>query len=173
MALYNSGSTQGMSTPRDKPSFGNIVIPYTQGLWESFKKICEQYGIHTHFKGSSTLRQLLARPKDQDPKEKKNGVIYSYQCGETACNEEYIGKTSRTLGGRYRKHLKQPFPIHVCIQQTGHDSTPDNFSILGREDHKGGNLHQCKQSHSLQEYWLSSILIISGIESFLTPLALK
>ena len=73
------------------------------------------------------------RPMDQDPKEKKSGVIYSYQCEETACNEEYIGGTLRTLGERYREHLKQTFPIYVHIQQTGHNSTPDNFSILGRE----------------------------------------
>ena len=100
---YNpSDSTQGRSTPRDKPSVGNIVIPYTQGLWtasrrsvgsivsvipytqelgDSFKKICGRYSIHIHFKGSSTLNQLLVRTKDQDLKEKKSGVIYSYQCG--------------------------------------------------------------------------------------------
>ena len=100
-----SGSTQGSSTPRDKPSIGNIVISYTQGLGEIFKKICMRYGIHTHFMGSSILRQLLVRPKDQDPKEKKSVVIYSYQCGETASDEEYIGETSRTLGERYREHL--------------------------------------------------------------------
>ena len=84
--------------------------------------------------GSSTLRQLLVRPKDQDSKEKKSGVIYSYQCGETACHEEYIGETSRTLGERYIEHWKQPSPFHVHIQQAAHNSTPGNFSILGRED---------------------------------------
>ena len=129
-----SRNTQGRATPRDKPSIGNIVIPYTQGLGKSFKKICRRYSINTHFKGSSTLRQLLVRPKDQDPKKKKCGVIYSYQCGKAACYEEYIGETSQTLGERYREHLKQPSPIHVHIQQTGHNSTPDNFIIPGRED---------------------------------------
>ena len=82
------GSTQGRSTPRDKPSIGNIVIPYTKRLGESFKKICGGCEIHTPFKGSSTLKQLSFRPKDQDPKEKNSGVIYSFQCGDTACDEE-------------------------------------------------------------------------------------
>ena len=98
------------------------------------KKICGRYGICTHSKGSSTLKQLLVRPKDQDPEEKISGVIYSYQCSETACNEEYIWETSRTLGERYGEHLKQSSPIYVHIQQTGHNSTSDNFNILGRDD---------------------------------------
>ena len=45
-----------------------------------------------------TIQQLLVRPKDQDLKEKKSVVIYSYQCGAIDCGEEYIGETSRTMG---------------------------------------------------------------------------
>ena len=74
------------------------------------------------------------KPKDQDHKDKKSGVIYSYQCGDLACDEEYIGETARTLGERYIEHLKQPFPIHAHIQQTGHTTTRKNFNIIGRED---------------------------------------
>ena len=110
------------------------MIPYTQGLGENFKTICREYGIHTHFKVNMTLSQLLVKHKDQDPKMKKSGDIYSYQCGELACNEEYIEETSRPLGERYREHLKEPSPIHVHILQSGHNSTPDKFNILGRED---------------------------------------
>ena len=56
---------------------------------------------------------MLVRPKDQDPKEKKSGVIYRYQCGAIDCVEEYISETSRTLGERYKEHLKEPSPIQV------------------------------------------------------------
>ena len=59
------------------------------------------YGIQTYFRGNRTLKHILVRPKDQDPKEKKSGVIYSYQCGAMDCGEEYISDTSRTLGERY------------------------------------------------------------------------
>ena len=45
------------------------------------------------FNGNKTLKQLLVRPKDQDPKEKKSGVIYSYQCEAIDCGKEYIGET--------------------------------------------------------------------------------
>ena len=76
---------------------------------------------------------MLVRPKDQEPKEKKSGVMYSYQCGAIDCGEEYIGETSRTLGERYKEHLRDPSPIQVHIQCTGHQLSQDNFSIIGRE----------------------------------------
>ena len=88
-------------------------------------------------------------------------MIYSYQCGETACDEEYIGETSRTLGERYWEHLKQPSPFNAHIQQTGHNSIPDNFRILGRED--WGLTGTIKEAVYIR--------VKSGIESFLTPLA--
>ena len=66
--------------------------------------------------------------------DKMTGVIYSCQCGEIACVEEYIGETSRTLGEKCREHLKEPSPICVHSLQTGHNSTPDNFTFIGRED---------------------------------------
>ena len=143
----------------EKSSVGHIVIPYIQGLGESFKKIYGKCGIQAHFKGNRTLKLLLVKPKVQDPKDKESGFIYSYQCGEVACNEEYIGETGKTLGERYKEHLKEPSPIHVHSQQTGHSATSDSFSIIGREgpglnqDHKGIYLHQGKQSRTQQEYW--------------------
>ena len=35
---------------------------------------------------------------------------------------------------RYKEYLKEPSAIHVYIQQTGHNSTSNNFNIIGRED---------------------------------------
>ena len=67
--------------------------------------------------------------------DKKSGAIYYYQCGEPACNEEYTGETSRTFGERFKEHLKEPSPIHMHSTETGHSTTPENFNIIGREDH--------------------------------------
>ena len=120
--------------PRGRPNIGHIVIPYIQGLGECIKNVCTKYGIQTHFKGNNTLRQVLVKPKDQDPKGKKSGVIYSYQCGATDCGEEYIGETSRTLGECYREHLNEPSPIHVHSLHTDHQLRRDQFNIIGRED---------------------------------------
>ena len=74
------------------------------------------------------------KPKDQGPKEKKSRVIYSFQCNHIAHNEEYLGEIARTLGERCKEHLKQPSPIHVHGQQTGHSITDTSFNIIGRED---------------------------------------
>ena len=87
---------------------GHIVIPYTQGLCESIKKICGRYGIQTHFKGGRTIKNLLVSPKDKDPMVNQSGAIYWYQCGDLSCDDEYIGETSRTFGERYKEHLKPP-----------------------------------------------------------------
>ena len=73
-------------------------MTYTQGLGESIKKTCRKYGIQAHLRGNRTTKQLLVKPKDKDPIEKKHGTIYYYQCGELTCDEKYIGETSRTFG---------------------------------------------------------------------------
>ena len=130
------GNAQKSGPPKDKPSTVCIVVPYVQGLGESFKNICYKYGVQTHFKGGTTIKQLLVRLKDQDPKEGKSNVIYSYQCAEVDCDEEYKGETFRTLGERYKEHLlKEPSAIHVHSIHTGYSATSDDFNIIGREDH--------------------------------------
>ena len=90
--------------------------------------------MQTYFKGNTTRKQVLMKPKDQDPKDKKSGVISSFQCNHIACNEKYIRETSRTLGERCMEHLKQPSPIHVHMQQMGHNTTDTSFNIIGRKD---------------------------------------
>ena len=54
---------------------GHIVIPYTQGLYKIIQMICSKYGIQTHFKGNSTIKNLLVSPKDKDPMENKLGHL--------------------------------------------------------------------------------------------------
>ena len=109
-----------------------MVIPYTQGLAECFKNTCGKSGIQTYLKGNTIIKQVFMKPKDKDPKDKKSGVTYSFQCSHAACDEEYIGETSRNFGERYMEHLKQPCPIHAHIQQTGHNNTDMSFSNIGR-----------------------------------------
>ena len=46
----------------EKPK-GHIDIPYTRGLCKSIKKIYIKYGIHTYFKGSSTIKNLVVPPR--------------------------------------------------------------------------------------------------------------
>ena len=86
------GNNTAQSANQEVHSKGHIVIPYTQGLCESIRKICGRYGIQTHFKGGRTIKNLLVSPKDKDPMVNQSGAIYRYQCGDLGCDDEYIGK---------------------------------------------------------------------------------
>ena len=108
----NQGTEGAQPTTNEVKTKGHIVIPYTQGLCESIKKICGRYGIQTHCKGCSTIKNLLVSPKDKDPMVSKSGSIYWFQCVNLTCDDEYIGETSRSFGERFKKHLKDPSPIH-------------------------------------------------------------
>ena len=117
---------QRIDTSRD------TVIPCKQGLWKSIKNICKRYGIQTHFKGNSTIKNMLVNPKDKDPLDKKSEAMYWYQCGEFTCDEEYIGETSRTLLERYKEHLKEPPLIFGHCNISVHSTNHVNFIIIGR-----------------------------------------
>ena len=61
MGVNNQGTNSTPAATREVKSKGHIVIPYTQGLCESIKKICGRYGIQTHFKGGNTIKNLLTK----------------------------------------------------------------------------------------------------------------
>ena len=96
-------------------------------------RICGRYGIHTHFKGSNTIRNLLVSPKDKDPMVRKSGTIYWFHCGDLSCDDQYTGETSRTFGERYKEHLKDPSPIPQHSNHAGHPTSHNDFQIIGRE----------------------------------------
>ena len=68
-------NNQDTSTTNTRPgptnTIGQVVIPYTQGTAESFKHICGKYGIKVHFKGNTTIKQLLKKPKTRTPWKRK------------------------------------------------------------------------------------------------------
>ena len=129
----NQGTTSAQPTTKETKTKGHIVMPYTQGLCESIKKICGRYGIQTYFKGSNTIKNLLVSPKDKDPMVNQNGATYWFQCGDHYYDDEYIGETSRTFGERYKEHMKDPSPIHQHSNLRGHPTSHNNFQIIGRE----------------------------------------
>ena len=133
--VADGGTNNAQAANHEVKNKGHIVIPYTQGLCESIKKICGRYGIQTHFKGGRTIKNLLVSPKDKDPMVNQSGAIYWYQCGDLSCDDEYIGETSRTFVERYKDHLKAPSAIHHHSSQTGHTTNQNNFQIIGREWH--------------------------------------
>ena len=133
--VNNQGTNGTSAATKEVKGKGHKVIPYTQGLCESIKKICGRYGIQTHFIDGSTIKNLLVSPKDKDPMVSQSDAIYWYQCGDLACDDEYIGETSSTFGERYKEDLKDPSPIHHHNNQTNHPINHNNFKIIGREGH--------------------------------------
>ena len=117
----------------------HIIVPYDRGFSESFKKVCSNHRVQVYFKGGTTIKNLLMAPKDQDPIQKRSGVIYRYKCNRVECDEEYIGEFSRTFGERFEEHLKAPSPIFYHYNITGHNVSIENFSIVGREEHPSLN----------------------------------
>ena len=69
----------------------HIVVPYSQGICKSVKTICKKYGVQVHFKGGTTLKNLLVSPKDKDTITKKSSVIYWFNCDKIDCEDEYRG----------------------------------------------------------------------------------
>ena len=110
------------------------MVPYVKGLSEGIKNVCRKHGVQVYCKGSNTVKSLLMTPKDKDPIKKKSVIIYRYKCNRVDCDDEYIGESSRTFEERFREHLKAPLPIYEEFTITGHRTTIDNFSIVGRED---------------------------------------
>ena len=111
-----------------------MVLPYVKGLSESIKNVGKKHGIQIYFKGGNTIKSLLVTPKDKDHITKKSGIIYRFKCNRVDCEDEYIGESSRTFGERYKEHLKAPSPIYDHRTTTGHETSIENFSIVGRED---------------------------------------
>ena len=88
----------------------------------------------TDHKPLNVLMSLLVSHKDKTQKEKQCGVVYCMKCGECA---EYIGKTARTLGMRFKEHTegKHPNPaITEHTSNTGHKYTLAYVKVLVRED---------------------------------------
>ena len=63
----SQGTTSTQPLTNEVKTNGHIVTPYTQGCCKSIKMICGRYGIQTHFKGNSTIKNLLVSSKDKDP----------------------------------------------------------------------------------------------------------
>ena len=111
-----------------------MVLPYVKGLSESIKNVGKKHGIQIYFRGGNTIKSLLMTPKDKDHITKKSGIIYRFKCKRVDCEDEYIGESSRTFGERYKEHLKGHSPIYDHHTTTGHETSIENFSIVGRED---------------------------------------
>ena len=106
----------------------HMVVPFTKGLSESLKKIHGKVGIHVLLKvGNAIIKSPLAAFENKDNTTQKSGLICRYKSAE-----EYIGKSARTFGERFKVHLCTPSAIYDNAYNSGHHTKLDNFSIVGR-----------------------------------------
>ena len=72
----NNNQDTSTTTPSLGPTntVGQVIIPYVQGTAKSCKHNCGKYGIKVHFKGNTTIKQILMKPKDQDPWKRRVGL---------------------------------------------------------------------------------------------------
>ena len=127
--LKRGDNTNANNTTGNKKPY--MVLPYVKGLGKSMKNICNKHRVQVYYKGGNTIKGLLMAPKDKDHITKKCGIIYRFKCNRVDCDDEYIGKSSRTFGERFREHLKAPSQIYDHYNITGHNTTIENFSIVG------------------------------------------
>ena len=75
-------STKQPYSQRNRPQLNNntntnnyifLVVPYTKGLSESFKKVCNKVGVQVLFEGNNTICNLQVAPKDKDTITQKVG----------------------------------------------------------------------------------------------------
>ena len=98
-----------------------ITVPYTKGLSESIKNVQETWHTSLLQRGQDYERPPGSTQR-QRPITKKSGIIYRYKCDRLECNEKYIGQSTRTLGERFREHLKAPSPIYDHCNTIGHNT---------------------------------------------------
>ena len=77
-----------------------MVVPYTNGLSESLKKVCSKHRVQVYSRGGKTIRSLLVAPKE-DPILKKSGVVYKYKYDRVECgtieNFSIVGREDKNL----------------------------------------------------------------------------
>ena len=106
-----------------------MVVPYVKGLSESFKIFCNKLEIQAHFKGGSTIKNLLDVPNYIDTITQTSRVIYSLKCHIVECDQEDIGKPVRTFDERLKEHLRIPCTIDEHANTAEHLPSVDNFSM--------------------------------------------
>ena len=110
-----------------------MVIPYTKGMSESFKRVCKKVGVQAYFKKGNSIKDLLVAPKDKDNNINKGVEIYRYKCKHLGCTVECIREKGRTFGDRYKEHLKASSSIYNHNNNRSHSNQEDNFSVMDRE----------------------------------------
>ena len=94
--------TRAVQVPKLSPVKINQRVTLSYPTHKVFVKVSKRSVVNMAFKPTSRVavpsKTSWSPPKDKDPMVNQSGDIYWYQCGDLGCDDEYIGKTSRTFG---------------------------------------------------------------------------
>ena len=129
------------TTTRDQQNTNNkgsnnkdisIVVAYTKGLREKFKKTCNSMGIEVHSK-ATIPSEPFSWPLRTKTTNAKKVVIYRFKYPHVNCPEEYVQESGRSFGDTLKEHLRAPSPIHHHSHTTGHLVNLKCFIIVDKE----------------------------------------
>ena len=131
----------GQTTTDNQPNNNNngsnnknisIVVTYIHGLWERFKRTCNNLGIQVHFKGTYTIKTLLMVSRRGTTNFKKVG-LYIGLSAHTSTVQRNTQENQAEPAGQFQGTPQAPSPIHHHSHSTGQPVSPKCFSIVDRE----------------------------------------
>ena len=147
----NNHNTNG-TTDCNKQRNIFMVVPYIQGLGETFKKTCKKQGIHVHFKGTNTIKSLLMAPKDKDIKFQKSGSFTSTSAHMLTVQRNilvnlagHLGTDSRNISKHNHPFINTPVPQDTQLAQTVFPLFTGNPRL--NQEHQGRNLGTFQLTH--------------------------
>ena len=90
------------------------VVPYHQGLSESYKNICRKYGIDVHLKGGHTIKDHLMAPKDKDPLSRKVGSYIGTNVAGWIVRMSILGSQQGILK-KGTRNISRPHPPYMTM----------------------------------------------------------
>ena len=113
----------------------HIMVPYIKGLSESCKKCAANMANKCISKEAVPTRTFLLNPRKQISSGRKVGWYTDTSMAEWTVKMNILRSQAEHLLKDTKNTLKAPSPIHDHHNNTGHDISINNFSIVGRGDH--------------------------------------
>ncbi len=84
---------------------GLVVIPYIQGISESFSRVLKKHNVSTAMSLHMTVSSWVVHPKEKKSMDQTTGIVYKITCSD--CDKAYIGETSRMFENRTEEHKEE------------------------------------------------------------------
>ena len=131
--------TQAPQVPRLSPKKSKLRVTLSYPTHKVFVKASKRSTVDMALKPTSKVaapsRTSWSPPRTKTPWSTKVVPYIGTNVGDLGCDDEYIGQTSRTIGEKYKEHLKEPSLIHQHSNLTGHPTSDNNLQIIGSEGH--------------------------------------